>query len=144
MMLSGPDGREEEGDSKESESEDDSLDSDVDSNEEVEVAVEILDSVRLGSGARITDISVWSFGDNEMDEVIEEEEDEIEEEEEEVEEVDDEPPARTFDKGKKFNKYQTTQRNDTLELDAAAVEKARKLVGQAKKKQRKQKKKKAA
>ncbi|KAK1748407.1 putative p21-activated protein kinase-interacting protein 1-related protein [Skeletonema marinoi] len=122
-----------EADSKESESEDDSLDSDVDSDDmEVEVAVEILDSVRLGSGARITDISVWSFGDNEM------------EEEEDVEEVDDEPPARTFDKGKKFNKYQTTQRNDTLELDAAAVEKARKLVGQAKKKQRKQKKKKAA
>eukprot|EP00577_Skeletonema_sp_RCC1716_P010939 CAMPEP_0113391268 /NCGR_PEP_ID=MMETSP0013_2-20120614/10618_1 /TAXON_ID=2843 ORGANISM="Skeletonema costatum, Strain 1716" /NCGR_SAMPLE_ID=MMETSP0013_2 /ASSEMBLY_ACC=CAM_ASM_000158 /LENGTH=520 /DNA_ID=CAMNT_0000274497 /DNA_START=18 /DNA_END=1580 /DNA_ORIENTATION=- /assembly_acc=CAM_ASM_000158 len=144
MMLSGPDGSEEEGDSKESESEDDSLDSDIDSNEEVEVAVEILDSVRLGSGARITDISVWSFGDNEMGEVIDEEEDEVEEVEEEVEEVDDEPPARTFDKGKKFNKYQTTQRNDSLELDAAAVEKARKLVGQAKKKQRKQKKKKAA
>jgi protein MAK11 len=138
MMLSGPEGGDEEADNKDSESEGDSSDSDADSNEEVEVAVEILDSVRLGSGARITDISVWSFGENEMDEDIDEEE------EEEDEEEDEEPPASTFDNEKKFNKSQPQKSNDKLELDAAAVEKARKLVGQAKKKQRKQKKKKAA
>ena len=141
MMLSGPDGGDEEADNEGSESEGDSSDSDVDSNEEVEVAVEILDSVRLGSGARITDISVWSFGEN-GNEVIDEEEedDEEEEEEEEDEEEDEEPPASTDDKGKKFYKFH--KNNGKLELDAAAVEKARKLVVQAKKKQRKQKKKK--
>lgn len=137
MMLSGPDGNDEESESKDSESEDESSDSEVDSDEEVEVAVEILESVRLGSGARITDISVWSFGENEVVDDIDGEEEE--EDIEEVEEEEDKPPARNTDKGKKFNNSQPQ-----IELDAAAVEKARKLVGQAKKKQRKQKKKKAA
>eukprot|EP00986_Skeletonema_menzelii_P016289 scaffold14160_cov169-Skeletonema_menzelii.AAC.3 len=147
MMLSGPDESNEESDRNDSESEDASSGSDVDSNEEVEVAVEILDSVRLGSGARITNISVWSFGENEMVEDIgeEDEEEEDDDAEEEEEEEGDEPPAQTIDKGKKFKKSPSQRSNDnTLELDAAAVEKARKLVGQAKKKQRKQKKKKAA
>jgi protein MAK11 len=139
MMLSGPDRDDEEAENNDSESEGDSSDSDVDSNEEVEVAVQILDSVRLGSGARITDISVWSFGENETNEDINEEE-----EEEGGEEEDDEQPAITAGNGKKFNKSQPQKSNSTIELDAAAVEKARKLVGQAKKKQRKQKKKKAS
>jgi hypothetical protein len=38
--------------------------------EEVEAAVEILDSVRVGSGARITDLAVWSYGGRTNDKVI--------------------------------------------------------------------------
>jgi protein MAK11 len=125
---------------KSSESEGDSSDSDVDSDDEVEVAVEILDSVRLGSGARITDVSVWSCGMDDFNSDNEEEE-EYEEEEEEVKE---EPKISKAERGKKFERSQPQKSNGKIELDAAAVEKARKLVGQAKKKQRKQKKKKAA
>jgi hypothetical protein len=125
---------------KSSESEGDSSDSDIDSDDEVEVAVEILDSVRLGSGARITDVSVWSCGMDDFNSDNEEEE-EYEEEEEEVKE---EPKISKAERGKKFERSQPQKSNGKIELDAAAVEKARKLVGQAKKKQRKQKKKKAA
>ena len=72
-----------------------------------------------------------------------EEEEEYEEEDEEVE-VEEEPKISKAERGKKFERTQPQKSNGKIELDAAAVEKARKLVGQAKKKQRKQKKKKAA
>jgi hypothetical protein len=114
---------------KSSESEGDSSDSDIDSDDEVEVAVEILDSVRLGSGARITDVSVWSCGMDDFNSDVE---------------VEEEPKISKAERGKKFERSQPQKSNGKIELDAAAVEKARKLVGQAKKKQRKQKKKKAA
>jgi protein MAK11 len=141
MMLS--DTGHDEGDesiSKNSISEGDSSDSDEDTDEEVELAVEILDSVRLGSGARITNISVWSFdGAEKGNSEEEEEEDEGEEDEDDD---DNDPKARNIEREKKIKNAHQHKCDGKFELDAAAVERARKLVSQAKKKQRKQKKKK--
>jgi protein MAK11 len=114
-------------------------DNDLDSDEEIEVAVEILDSVRIGSGARITNLSVWSaVGQGELDE-----DGEIESHLEsksvssDQQEDAEEPTIKEQNKGPKQSKN-----TSTIELDAEALEKARKLVGQAKKHQQKKKKKK--
>ena len=83
--------------------------------------------------------------DEVKEEEVREEEEEVKEEvKEEDEEVKEEPKMSKAERGKKFERSQPQKSNGKIELDAAAVEKARKLVGQAKKKQRKQKKKKAA
>jgi len=147
MMLTP--GNDEEGggggdDGREKDEEDE--ESDVDSDEEIEAAVEILDSVRLGSGARITDLAVWSYGgtedDAELDEFSGSESDNEpslaadDEKEVKVEEEEQPPPAK---RKKGFKDYKKD--DNKVEMDAEAVEKARKLVGQAKKHQKKKKKK---
>jgi hypothetical protein len=132
MMLTGSEG-ESVGD--ENDNSDDVNDSDDD--EEVEAAVEILDSVRIGSGARITNLSVWTCpGDDAYDDFQESSSDESESVSEDkktaqVNEV--EPPMKGYGKVSRDN-------GSKIELDVDAVEKARKLVGQAKKRQKKQKK----
>jgi len=60
-------GKDEDDQSTDSSSDNDDQDEDE---EEVEAAVEILDSVRVGSGARITDLAVWSYGGRTNDKVI--------------------------------------------------------------------------
>ena len=132
MMLTPADGAE-----SDEASESESSDNDTDSNGELEVAVEILDSVRIGSGARITNLTVWAHAGEYYDNEDEESHSESESEsdlggggEEEVVEK----PRITTQK----------ESNAKIELDAEALEKARKLVGQAKKHQQKKKKKKMA
>mmetsp|Transcript_37452 Transcript_37452/g.78997 ORF Transcript_37452/g.78997 Transcript_37452/m.78997 type:complete len:548 (-) Transcript_37452:31-1674(-) len=155
MMLTGGDEEDEDSGDKGSGDEDDSREKDSDeesksesdNDDDVEAAVEILDSVRLGSGARITDLAVWSYGgeqDNELDDVPENEsdhgpspsDDDVDEQGQIPVEEEKEPPTKK--KRKEENKPVVANR---IELDAEAVEKARKLVGQAKKHQKKKKKK---
>lgn len=129
--------------------------SDTDDEDEFEAAVEILDSVRLGSGARITDLSAWSYGGGGLAEFDPEGEASSEEDEAEIEEdaeedgssdengsVQEAPP-----KGKKKvedarkEKARHDDLGDKIQLDAEAVEKARRLVGQAKRHQKRKKRK---
>ncbi|KAL9189399.1 hypothetical protein ACHAXT_009074 [Thalassiosira profunda] len=123
-------------------------DSESDSDAEVEAAVEILDSVRIGSGARITDLSVWSHGGEgeEMPLTDDEEDDESEGEQLAVDASDEgsEQEQEEEEAGKKKRGGRGRNNDDVsdkLELDAEAVAKARKLVGQAKAHQKKKKRK---
>eukprot|EP00560_Eucampia_antarctica_P006663 CAMPEP_0197830038 /NCGR_PEP_ID=MMETSP1437-20131217/6621_1 /TAXON_ID=49252 ORGANISM="Eucampia antarctica, Strain CCMP1452" /NCGR_SAMPLE_ID=MMETSP1437 /ASSEMBLY_ACC=CAM_ASM_001096 /LENGTH=541 /DNA_ID=CAMNT_0043432141 /DNA_START=96 /DNA_END=1721 /DNA_ORIENTATION=+ len=132
-------------------------DDDDDDEGEEEVAAEILTSVRIGSGARITTIDVWSHGSsasNNMDDssVAEEEEEEEtidvkEQEEEIISEEEKEVAVVEDDKAKRKRTKETVlvgPRGNMVEMDAEEVEKARTLIHQAKKRQkRKQKKKKS-
>jgi protein MAK11 len=112
-----------------------------DSDQEEEQAVEILESVRVGSGgARITTIGVWSMAEEDSGDVEEEEEsidavdvpDEAEEEEvDEIQKEKEDPRKRKYDNN--FRKE--------IEMDSAAVEKARELIIQAKKRQKRKDKK---
>jgi protein MAK11 len=142
MMLTGSND-EGYGSDDESESENNYANDESDSDGEVEAAVEILDSVRIGSGARITNLAVWSHAgqDEGLDNNFEASSSESEvasseEDEESVEERDIKPTKKT--------KGPEKSSNSKIELDAEAVKKARKLVGQAKKHQEKKKKKQAS
>ena len=122
-----------------SESENSANDTDSDG-ELLEAAVEILDSVRIGSGARITNLTVWAHAGMCDDDESEDEgshfgsESDLGEEEANMVEK---PVAKTSIVGVKDS-------NAKIELDAEALEKARKLVGQAKKHQLKKKRKRMA
>jgi len=148
-------------------------DDDDEDDEEVEAAVEILDSVRVGSGARITDLAVWSYGgieNNDVDDFVDDEsreEEESESSDDDVDEaaspVDDDdggedegcaPPAATkaaYVKGavERCKRSTATIRGrkgrfgeeGRIELNAEAIERARKLVGQAKEHQKRKKRK---
>ena len=134
-----------------------------DEDEEEDVAAEFLESVRIGSGARITNLAVWSAGsaedgmghdDYDMletgdDATFEEQgakddDSSVQEEQEEGEdERIEEAPAK-----KKKQKIELTSRisgekSREIELDAEALEKARSIIKKAKKKQKKAKKKKS-
>ena len=139
MMLS-DDGGDGDGDSSSSES------GDSDSDDE-EVAAEILESVRIGTGARITCISSWSYAapqpiESDVDEDFNEQidmtvlaqDDSSEEEEDEIEEV--------FSKKRKTKEVTPVKAaGEEIEMDEEALERARALVSQAKKRQKRQKKK---
>ncbi len=60
-------GKDDDDQSTDSSSDNDDQDEDE---EEVEAAVKILDSILVGSGARITDLAVWSYGGRTNDDVI--------------------------------------------------------------------------
>ena len=121
--------------------------------EEEELAAEILTSVRVGSGARITDLAVWSFQQPKSEDTDEEERehdivdddiDELAEEEEEESDSDTEVKAsqkETTSANKRKREGGANTR--TLEIDEEALARARKLVHQAKNRQRKEKKKKS-
>ena len=134
-----------------------------DEDEEEDVAAEFLESVRIGSGARITNLAVWSAGsaedgvghddydmletgdDARYEEQGAEDDDSSahEEKEEEEDESIEEAPAK-----KKKQKIELTSRisgekSREIELDAKALEKARSIIKRAKKKQKKAKKKKS-
>ena len=124
---------------------------DSDSDDE-EVAAEILESVRIGTGARITCISAWSYAapppepEEDLDEEInvkllaEDDSDEEEEEEEEAKEemVNEDLP---FSKKRKKQPIPEETGPEEIELDEEGLEKARALVSQAKKRQKRKKKK---
>jgi len=110
------------------------------------MAVEILDSVRVGSGARITNIACWSSGDagnrqteegvdNDLDETIGNEKDDTSCKSDEVKNT--EAAEKNVKKRKQFS-----VNKETIEMDDKAVEKARDLIKQAKKRQKRKEKKK--
>ena len=133
-----------------------------DEDEEEDVAAEFLESVRIGSGARITNLAVWSAGsaeggmdDDDYDMLetgndatyeeqgAEDDDSSAQGEEEEEDESIEEAPAK-----KKKQKIELTSRisgekSREIELDAEALEKARSIIKKAKKKQKKAKKKKS-
>ena len=134
-----------------------------DEDEEEDVAAEFLESVRIGSGARITNLAVWSagsamtgdeIGDDNYD-MIENADDAIYEEQGAVIDGDDSSDQEEEDESveeapvqKKKQKIELTSRisgekSREIELDAEALEKARSIIKKAKKKQKKAKKKKS-
>lgn len=105
-----------------------------DEDEEEELAVEILESTRLGTGARITSLAVWSHNDLSD----EQEEDEPEEEEDEEKAA----AGEGSDKGETVKGMK--RKSNEIEIGSEAIEKARALVKQAKKRKHKKDKKKKA
>lgn len=105
--------------------------SDAENDDEKELAVDIVESARLGSGARITCLAVWYSGDLVGGtEVIEEP---IVVEREETTEM--------VEEGQSQDK-RTKRKQAEVEMDSATVEKARSLVKQAKKMKKKKDRKK--
>ena len=138
-----------------------------DDDDEEELAAEILQSVKIGSGARITCIAVWSYSkhvdtdeidDNqdEHKEIEAERDDGDEEEDEETEannlqsnDIDGEKnkielaySKKRGNKRKIHSKDAVGSKGNDIELDEEALERARALVSQAKKKQKRKDKKK--
>ena len=112
----------------------DSSDSDEDNDDdEMELAVDIIASVQLGSGARVTCLAAWA-SHVELEEEIDEEEQDVTDNEDVHEKVEDEKLQR------KRKELVTTE----VELDSSAVEKARALVSKAKKLEKKRAKRKRA
>lgn len=129
MILSdsaSDDDNEQEGESGEDENDDD---------DEVELAVDIVESVQLGSGARITCLSAWYDAEpaspaNENDEPRIATEEEL---------------NANVSKEVQLDQRRGTKRKAEIEMDSTVVEKARSLVKQAKKiKKKKDRKKKRA
>jgi len=148
MMLSEEDevgDGSDDGNKEGSSDEEDSIASDSD--EEEDTAAEILESVRIGTGARITCISVWSSneavdGDAELEADSDEE---IPEEEEAATEKEIEEDVLHTKKRKAEDidvPENKKQEENEIELDPEALEKARALVSQTKKRQKKKKDKK--
>uniref|UniRef100_A0A7S4VDP2 Uncharacterized protein n=2 Tax=Ditylum brightwellii TaxID=49249 RepID=A0A7S4VDP2_9STRA len=146
MMLADDNDEEEEGKKKSDADSDD--DEDVSSDEEEEdedVAVEILESVRVGTGARVTNIAVWSYDDPSSKSLYDDDfkqldaEDEVEEEKSESEEEEEEEEEEPT-KGKTQMISTGKGRGNEIEMDQEALAKARELVSQAKKRQEKKKK----
>ena len=123
-----------------SDGEDSAGSSDDDDEGEGEAAAEFLDSVRIGTGARITNIAVWSSA---ADHDEPEDASDSDENDEGLDAVDDDAVERKDEIRTKSTK-DTDQKmgNHDVEMDADAVAKARALVKQAKKRQKRQKKKK--
>ena len=103
---------------------------DENDDEDEELAVNIVESVQLGSGARITCLSVWYNADSA--ETTEDIEEEITNEEEVVEA----PVKAQLDEGR------GTKRKAEVDMDFITIEKARSLVKQAKKMKKKKDRKK--
>ena len=134
--------------------------SDDDSDDEL-LAVEILDSVRVGTGARITNIACWSSADSDQPVENEQEQEQEQDEEQQVsdeseleeeidiatqsnesEEDDDKEEAEgSSNKRKRFTV--NINGREKIEMDEEAVAKARELVKQAKKRQKRKEKKKS-
>jgi len=142
MMLT--DAEEElENDSEESDKSDDSADDEGDE----EFAAEILESVRIGSGARITNIAVWSAHSSEDDSEAVEDEETIDIKENDKEgsisgESSKEPEERQKKKRKGVSTTISLGRDGEIEMDSEALLKARALVSKAKKRQKRKKSKK--
>ena len=115
--------------------------------EDEDLAAEILNSVRIGSGARITAISVWSqakdqehekedLGDDDVDHEVFDTRDATAniEEDEALEEK--EPP---INKRKRMPEVSAGKKVDEIEMDQEAIKRARALVTQAKKHQKRKK-----
>ncbi len=135
--------------SKSSENEEDGSSVDSDSESDDDLAAEILCSVRVGTGARITALSAWSDTrpSNEEIEVstqqqlVEEETSKMDDlSENEVKKV--RVPKANDSKKRKNESSGAKGRTNQIEMDPEAIKRARALVTQAKKHERRKKKKK--
>jgi len=146
MMLSDPN-EESDNESQNSDSASNRSDDSANDEDDEEFAAEILESVRIGSGARVTSIAVWSAYDRNKDvdtNDFEEEIDikELEEETSDSEESKDYAKERQQPSNKR--KEMTTVslgREGEIEMDSKSLEKARALVNKAKKRQKRKSKK---
>lgn len=120
-------------------------DSNYSSDEEDEdLAAEILNSVRIGTGARITAISVWSHSNTE-DTSYNLEKDDNTETDSTQSAVDNAPQVQDNADNNKKRKTTTISmggKGNDIEMDSEAIEKARALVSQAKKREKRKSKKK--
>jgi protein MAK11 len=150
MMVADEEDEDDDGKDVDTESSDESQNEDESGSEnedDEELAAEILSSVRIGTGARITCISVWSYAtdtetvlpgviDSKTEVVSQSEKDDVIKQSEKTVEDD------TFSKKRK-RKDKPTEKSQPveIELDEEALERARMLVNEAKKiKSRKKKK----
>jgi len=147
MMLSDPN-EESDNESQHSGGDSDRSDDSADDEDDEEFAAEILESVRIGSGARVTSIAVWSAYDRnkDVDTDVFEEEIDIKEDEEETsdsEESNEHPKERQQPSKKRKNITTTVSlgREGEIEMDSKSLEKARALVSKAKKRQKRKAKK---
>ena len=129
MMMLDDDESKSDNEEKDSEAEDDEPDSD----EEEELAVDIIDSIQLGSGNRVTCLAAWStMAPLEVDDESEDEENETNEEE----------TSTPYTKSKKDEEMDKKRKHDNVqEMDSSAIERARDLVASAKKIREKRQKK---
>jgi protein MAK11 len=103
---------------------DDSEISEDDDDDSKEFAVDIIDSVRIGSGARITCLVAWTAASEEVGTT------------DPSHTVDEKRPLDDPDKtptSKKVKRFSSANKHEIVELDSEALEKARLLVSQAKK-----------
>lgn len=128
MMMSEP---EDEDENSVSDDESREQDSDEDDDGETELAVDIIESVRLGTGARITCLAAWCKS----------EESQMEEEEQEDAKEMKMQKKTEEQKSTQKRKFECTSKADEY-MDADAIEKARSLVEKAKKLKKKRDKKK--
>jgi protein MAK11 len=133
MMIMGDEsGDEENGESDNDNSDDESK---VEDDEEMELAVDIIESTQLGTGARITCLTAWASDD--LLQTADEEIDEAPVVDENEEVVESPRKEKDVDGNKR-------KREDSgIDLDEAALEKARSLVSKAKKLKKKKEKKKS-
>jgi WD40 repeat protein len=120
VILSATDTEELDGDDDES--------SDDDDDDSKEFAVDIVDSVRIGSGARITCLVVWTSVSAEVSTEVSASVTNIFVDEKRSLDNPDKNPT-----SKKVKRFNSTNKSDIVELDSEAIEKARLLVSQAKK-----------
>ena len=153
MILSGDDDdNEDDNDDEGGRSSDDEDDDSV--SDDDEVAAEILESVRIGSGARVTSIAVWSHHDPEVPSDVEDiemtmtpskQEDEnggesSEDDKQDVLQEETSPPNNKGEDSSRGRKRKIVKVAKN-EIDEEALERAGELVSQAKKRQKRKKKK---
>jgi hypothetical protein len=115
--------------------------SDSDDDEEEELAVDIIDSVQLGSGARITCLAAWSYLGDEENASEEESDDDVQEEvESPLKEVSKQERAEE----RTYERVGTKRKHDEKEvtMDPEALARAKMLVSDAKKIQKRNERKK--
>jgi len=142
MMLD--DGNDNEEDGQHGEEDSNTNYSSDEEDQDEDLAAEILSSVRIGSGARITAISVWSQSNTE-DISFNVEEDGNNDVELDSNTVGDEPQLEETAHQMKKRKTTTISmggKNNEIEMDSDAIERARALVSQAKKHEKRKSKKK--
>ncbi len=119
--------------------------------EEEDLAAEILNSVRIGSGARITAISVWSHCNT--DDISYSLEEDVNDSNESIEidsnqnNVANSPQLQSTVRDRKKRKTTIISmgaKSNEIEMDSEAIERARALVSQAKKREKRKKKKKTS
>jgi WD domain, G-beta repeat len=112
--------------------EDEESKSDSDDNEEEELAVDIIDSVQLGSGARITSLVAWcQVGSAEDDD--HEDSDGEDTQQNSVQDIVNNNNNKDQENGSNKRKFVANENDKAVAIDAQALERARSLVAKAKK-----------
>eukprot|EP00522_Entomoneis_paludosa_P009470 CAMPEP_0172441572 /NCGR_PEP_ID=MMETSP1065-20121228/2116_1 /TAXON_ID=265537 /ORGANISM="Amphiprora paludosa, Strain CCMP125" /LENGTH=488 /DNA_ID=CAMNT_0013191025 /DNA_START=31 /DNA_END=1497 /DNA_ORIENTATION=- len=113
-------------------------DEDDSDDDEEELAVDIIDGVQLGSGARVTSLTAWCYTQQESDDSSQSDEEEagVEEEEKEV------PENIKEKENSKKRQRPDSDSNKKVTIDDDALQRARDLVASAKKIQKRKNKKK--